>query len=406
MAQPQWITAAGSLGTIPEGIFYSVSVEAEADPDETVYYRVVAGELPTGVQVSTTGVIEGVPQNIALVQGVPTEVAEDTTSKFAIRAYTTRVVNGVIVVDRINDRTFTITVTGQDIPEFITPAGNVGTYYDGTEASIQIQFTDTDPDETIKIRVVSGTLPPGLVLNNRTGLISGVIKPLVGPADTAPAGYDASYFDQYPFDFVTRSASKNYQFGLEITDGKDSNVRVFEIYVYSKDSMSADTTDVTADNTFVTADVVPTRTPVLLTPPPGTLGRIRTDNFYAVKFTAIDYDGDPMEYLIDTVPPGLTLNSTTGWLYGYIPNQGATENTYNFEITVRKINDPTIVSRPYDYSITYIGNLDTVVTWLTSTDLGTINNGSVSTLAIRAFNTLGRELQYQIVSGSYSRLPQ
>jgi hypothetical protein len=406
MAQPQWVTAAGSLGTIPEGIFYSVSVEAEADPGETVYYRVVAGELPTGIQVSVTGVIEGVPQNIAIVQGVPTEVAADTTSKFAVRAYTTRVVNGVTVVDRINDRTFTITVTGQDVPEFITPAGNVGTFYDGTEAAVQIQFTDTDPDETIKIRVVSGSLPSGLVLNPRTGLISGVIAPLVGPAGTAAPGYDASLFDQYPFDFVTRSASKNYQFGLEITDGKDSNVRVFEIFVYSKDSMSADTTDFTADNTFITADVVPTRTPVLLTPSPVTLGRIRTDNFYAVKFTAIDFDGDPMQYLIDSAPPGLTLNATTGWLYGYIPSQGATENTYDFSITVRKTDQPTIVSEPYDYNITYIGDLDTVVTWITAPDLGTINNGSVSTLVVQAFNTIGRELQYQIVSGSNSRLPQ
>ena len=136
------------------------------------------------------------------------------------------------------------------------------------------------------------------------------------------------------------------------------------------------------------------------------MGRIRTDNFYAIKFDAIDFDGDPMQYLINTAPPGLTLNSTTGWLYGYIPNQGATENTYNFEITVRKTDQPTIVSEPYDYSITYIGNLDTVVTWITNPDLGTINNGSISTLSVQAVNTIGRELQYQIVSGSNSRLPQ
>jgi hypothetical protein len=406
MAQPQWITAAGSLGTIPEGIFYSVTVQAEADPGENVFYQVIAGELPTGIQVTSTGIIEGIPRTVTIVQGVPTEVAVDTVSKFAIRAYTTRVVNGATVVDRINDRTFTITVTGQDVPEFVTPAGNVGSFYDGTEVSVQIQFTDVDPAEYIKIRVLSGSLPPGLILNPRTGLISGVIAPLVGPAGTAPPGYDASLFDQYPFDFATRSASKNYQFSLEITDGKDSNVRVFEIYVYSKDSMSADTTDFTADNTFITADVVPTRTPVLLTPPVGSLGRIRTDNFYATKFTAIDFDGDPMQYLIDTAPPGLTLNSTTGWLYGYIPEQGATENTYDFSITVRKTDQPTIVSEPYDFEITYIGDLDTVVTWLTDPDLGTINNGSVSTLAVAAFNTIGRELQYQIVSGSNSRLPQ
>jgi hypothetical protein len=46
------------------------------------------------------------------------------------------------------------------------------------------------------------------------------------------------------------------------------------------------------------------------------------------------------------------------------------------------------------------------VTWITEPDLGTINNGSISTLSVQAVNTIGRELQYQIVSGSNSRLPQ
>ncbi len=404
MAQPQWITAAGSLGTIPEGVFYSTPIEAVAD-NETVYYQVIAGQLPTGIQVTTNGIIEGVPRSIITVQGVPTPVSEDITSKFAVRAYTTRVVNGVITIDRLADRTFSLTITGQDAPEFITPAGNVGTFYDGTTVEIQIEYTDVDPDDRVITRVISGELPPGLFLNSR-GLIAGVIAPLVGPPDTATAGYDSTQYDQYPFDFSTRSASKNYQFTIEVTDGKESDIRVFEIYVYSKDSMSADTTDFTADNTFITADVVPTRTPVLVTPLPGSLGQIRTDNFYATKFTAIDFDGDPMEYLIDDAPPGLTLNATTGWLYGYIPSQGATENTYEFSVTVRKTDQPTIVSDPYDFSITYIGNLDTVVTWLTDSNLGTINNGSVSTLAVKAVNTIGRELQYQIVSGSDSRLPQ
>ena len=404
MAQPQWITVAGSLGTIPEGVFYSTPIEAVAD-NETVYYQVIAGQLPTGIQVTTNGTVEGIPRNIVSVQGVPTAVNEDVVSKFAVRAYTTTVINGVITVSRLADRTFTLTITGQDAPEFVTPSGNVGTFYDGSPVEIQIQVTDQDPTDLVRLSLIAGQLPPGLVVNNQ-GLISGVIEPLVGPPDTAQAGYDDSQYDQYPFDFSTRSASKNYQFTLEVTDGKESDIRVFEIFVYSKDSMSADTTDFTADNTFITADVVPTRTPVLLTPAPGTLGRIRTDNFYAVKFTAIDFDGDPMQYLIDNAPPGLALNATTGWLYGYIPSQGATENTYDFAITVRKTDQPTIISEPYDYSITYIGDLDTVVTWLTDLDLGTINNGSVSTLAIRAVNTIGRELQYQIVSGSDSKLPQ
>jgi hypothetical protein len=434
MAQPQWITPAGSLGTIPEGIFYQIPVVADAS-GEDVFFRVIAGQLPTGIQVTSTGIVEGTPRSILTVQGVPLEVAEDITSKFAIRAYTTKVVNGVTVVDRFADRTFTITVTGQDAPEFVTPPGNIGTYYDGTPVSIQLEFTDRDPDERIQIRVLTGELPPGLVLSN-TGLISGVIAPLTGVPDTANAGYDNSPFAQFPFDFATRSASKNYQFGLEIYDGKQSDVRVFEIFVYSKDSMSADTDDFTADNTFITADVSPVRTPILLTPP-GDLGRIRSDNFFAFKFDAIDFDGDPIEYEITvgagigfdaailpntpgsydfngegfdrgtfSLPPGLTINPETGWFYGYIPDQGATESTYRFAVRVKKALNPSVISDFYYFTVTIIGAVETDVVWLTNSDLGTIDNGAVSTLGVRAVNAGGRSLEYRLASGTDSRLPQ
>jgi hypothetical protein len=128
MAQPQWITPAGSLGTIPEGVFYSTPVQAVAN-GEDVYFTLIAGQLPDGVQVTANGTVEGVPKNVVRVQGVPTEVSEDVTTRFALRAFT-RNPNGT--VNRLADRTFTITVTGQDVPEFVTPAGNVGTFYDGT----------------------------------------------------------------------------------------------------------------------------------------------------------------------------------------------------------------------------------------------------------------------------------
>ena len=392
-----------------------------------MFFRVIAGELPDGIQVTQNGIVEGVPKT--RVQGVPTEVGRDVTSRFAIRAFTTRVVDGVVVIDRLADRTFTLTVTGQDVPEFITPAGTVGTFYDGSEARIAIEFTDTDPDQTVRMRVFSGELPPGLVLDERTGVISGVIAPLIGPTNGAPAGYDATQYDEYPFDFSTRSTSRNYQFTLEITDGIASNLRTFEIFVYSRDSMSADTTDFTADNTFITADVSPQRTPILLTPP-GDLGRVRADNFYAFKFDAIDFDGDPIEYSITTgpgigfdatgtgydefgfdrgafsLPPGLAINPDTGWFYGYIPDQGATEQTYRFAIRVFKANDPVFISGFYYFTITIIGQIDTEVTWLTDPDLGTVLNGSISTLAVAAVNRGGRSLEYQIPSGSNSRLPQ
>jgi hypothetical protein len=407
MAQPQWITDAGSLGTVPEGAFYRVSIQAVAGIDD-VFYTLISGSLPLGVQLTSSGTIEGTPRNIINIQGVPTQVNEDVTSRFAIRAYTRKLVNGSYVVDRLADRTFTLTIVGQDIPRFVTPAGTVATFYDGTEGSVQIQFTDDDIADNIKIKVLTGSLPPGMVLNPTTGLISGLIAPLVGPPGTATAGYDNALFDQYSFDFSTRSTSKNYQFTLEISDGKDSDLRTFEIYIYAKNSMSADTTDFTADNTFITADVSPNRIPVLLNPA-GSIGRVRSDNFYAYKFDAVDFDGDQITY---TIPGGidpelnLTLNPTTGWLYGYLPDFGATENTYDFQVRAYKTIQPSIISDPRDFSLTVIGNVETEVLWLTNSNLGIIPNGSISTLNIQAVNTGGRALQYQLLSGSNSRLPQ
>lgn len=427
MTQPQWQTPAGTLGTIPEGVFYRVPLRATAD-DQRVYYRLIAGQTPEGIQITENGFAEGIPRNIVNLQGVPQEVSRDVTSRFAVRAYTQRMVNGRLVVDRLADRTFELTVTGQDVPQWVTPAGNIGTFYDGTEVSIQLLFDDPDPDETVTVKIRSGALPPGLTLSN-TGLVSGVIFPLIGPPGTAAPGEDATPWDEYPWDFTTRSSSKNYQFVAEVTDGKESNLRTYEIFVYSKDSMTADTTDFTADNTFITADVVPTRTPILLTPP-GDLGRVRADNFYAFKFTAIDFDGDAIEYILTTgagigydetffdqdglgydrgafsLPPGLTINENTGWFYGYIPDQGATEFTYQFAVRVRKAARPTIISDFVYFTITIIGDLDTEVIWLSPSNLGTIDNGAISLFSVSAVNTGGRSLSYRLLSGSDSKLPQ
>jgi Putative Ig domain len=438
MAQPVWITPAGSLGTIPEGVFYEVPLQAIDPADiDTIYYEVIAGQLPAGIEViNNTGLIAGVPQAIVVVDGVPAPVSADVTSKFAVRAYTKKTISGVTVINRLADRTFTLTVTGQNNPEFITPAGNVGTYFDGTQiAGLQIQYTDVDPADIVVVRLTAGQLPPGLTIS-ATGLISGFIAPNTSAGVAAGFSRDGQGFSQYPFDFSTKSSTVNYQFILEITDGKTSNLRTFTILVYSRNALTADDTQVTADNTFVTADGSPQRTPILLTPT-GSIGTVRNDNFYAFKFDGIDLDGDQFEYTISlggsigydeglisfqpgsydftgegfdqggfTLPPGLQLDPNTGWLYGYIPDLGITELTYNFAIRVYKTLDPTVISDYYYYSLNIVGSLSTGVTWLTPSNLGFIENGATSTLYVAAVNKSGIPLQYQLESGSTSQLPQ
>jgi len=285
MAQPVWETPAGSLGTIPEGVFYSTPLVAVDPGASTVYFQLIAGQLPPGLQIQQSGLLAGVPQAVVTVQGVPEEVSRDVESKFAVRAYT----KIGTTINRLTDRTFTLTVTGQDAPEWITPAGQIAQYFDGSLVTgYQLQYTDTDPADTVIVRLISGALPTGLTLSP-TGLISGFIQPLAPIDATAGFSRDGQGYSEYPYDFSTQSVNANYQFTLEVTDGKigGSNLRTFSIFVWSRNSLTADNIDITADNTFITADGSPIRVPILLNPQ-GSIGTVRNDNFFAYKFNGLD----------------------------------------------------------------------------------------------------------------------
>ena len=328
MAQPVWITPAGSLGVVPEGIFYQQILQAQ-DPDlGPVTYALIAGSLPTGVQINGTGTITGVPAATVRVSGVPAEVSEDVTSKFTVRAYSAD------VPPRIRDRTFTLTITGDDAPEFTTPAGSLGVFYDGDELNIQIDYTDTDPADVVVVKLVAGELPGGVTVSP-SGLISGYIRPAAN-VDEAP-GYDLTPIYTLPYDFVVSAINKNYQFTLEVTDGRSSNLRTFYFFVFDRATMTADNSVDTADSTEITADETPERAPFIVNSAVTDLGTVRGDNYYAYQFIGRDYDTTDIKYAISVnegggLPPGLVLDPVSGWYYGYIPDQGITQVDYSFNI--------------------------------------------------------------------------
>jgi hypothetical protein len=483
MAQPVWITPAGNLGIIPEGIFYQQTLQAydpNPEPGTDLYYQVIAGVLPGGVQCSLSGLVAGVPQALASVEGVPYPVNRNVTSKFTVRAYTVNEASGQVL--RIADRTFNLTVSGNNVPEFVAPAGSfatnnsatfvgaisgytltvtaitsgklyvgmvirgagvvrgttitafgtgtggagtytvdvsqtnagtnmtgwIGVYYDGDKVDLQFEYINVDPDETVIVRLAGGELPPGLTLST-TGLLSGYIEPAANVDEQA--GYDLTPSSTLPYDFVVSSISKNYQFTLEVSDGKSSTLKTFTIYVYNRSDNTADTTTITADNTFVTADEGTDRNPFLVNPFPSNLGSVRADNYFAYQFRGNDYDTVDLTYTITVnegigLPPGLVLDPSTGWYYGYIPNQGLTEITYSFNIQVSQTDSPTITSQLYPFTLTVTGVSDDEVSWITNSDLGSIENGDTSLLKIEATNVGGRELSYRLESGGFNQLPQ
>jgi hypothetical protein len=339
MTQPVWITPAGNLGVIPVGVFFQLTLlgELPGEPDAELYYSVIAGRLPDGIQCAANGVLAGTPDAVASLQGVPLEVGRDTTSKFTVRIYPEN------DPTNIRDRTFSITIAVIPEPTWITPPGQIGIYYDSDPVDFQFEFNEVYTPDTTVVTLIAGALPGGLRLS-LDGLLTGYIQPAQNL--DAVAGYDLSAQDADPYDFLSQSISKNYQFTLQVSNGHASSLRTFEIFVYSRSQMQASDAvlsvdaDETIDNrTFITADETTYQAPFITNATPSNLGTFRSNNYFAYQFIGEDYINQPITYAISVnqgagLPPGPVLDPSSGWYYGYIPDQGTTETEYSFNIVV------------------------------------------------------------------------
>lgn len=423
---PVWITPPGDLGTVVEGEFYQVQLNAA----NTVSYKYLSGVLPVGIRVTQNGVVEGNPKNYDYIQGVPKEVALDVTSKFVVRAISA---DGTVA-----DRVFEMTVTGQDAPIIDTlPASDLGAFFDGDKIDVQLTATDPDPQDVLTWSYQSGDLPTGVSITS-DGRITGYIEPLA--SRTGTPGFDTTNvnFDMQPFDFRTVSEEKTYKFTVQVSDTKDVDLKTFTMYVASRNVVTADMDLLTADNYFsqetttgleqlVDASQTNLRRPAMLTQATE-LGTIKHDNYFSFQVLGKDFDGDVLEFQLvggfdsavqgyDSVnwdsesanlPPGLTLDSESGWISGYIPQQASTTTNYTFGIFCRKRDNTGYVSQDtVSFNITIEGDINSVVTW-PNANLGTIRTGEQSELDVIATISDGRPVQYELKQdlGLTQNLPQ
>ena len=183
MAQPNWNTPAGSIGSYPYGYIMAFTLSASAvTPATSVTYTLLAGTLPNNISLnSTTGLLSGTPELII----------EDTSRTFTVRATDN--------LGSISDRTFTMTITGSAVPSFTTPQGSLISVQDSTWTQIYVNYSNPDADNVVVVELLNGTLPPGLELA-QSGLIQGYAEPPVVEA-TLPALTTIS---------ISTSATNNY----------------------------------------------------------------------------------------------------------------------------------------------------------------------------------------------------
>jgi hypothetical protein len=159
MSHPIWDTPSGSLGTFPQSIPMQVQLVAIPDPPATtVNYKIISGQLPVGLNITTNG----------LIYGTPEIVKQTATSIIVVRAYDD--------LDEIRDRTFEITISGENIPSFITDTNFPNNIYDSVWYEYPVQYNNPVSDNPVVIRLIQGELPPGLEINSY-GLIRGYAEP-------------------------------------------------------------------------------------------------------------------------------------------------------------------------------------------------------------------------------------
>jgi hypothetical protein len=400
MAFPVWVTASGSLGTLAENTTFRYALSATGTG---ITYSLVSGSLPAGLNLLSTGVITG-----AVV-----EVDETTASTFTVRAKNAD--------NKITDRSFTITVTGPDIPTLNPTAGLLFNCTAGSEIDFQISGSDTDPNAQLTYTLISGELPTGLRLTS-AGKIIGITG--------APSIQTSDDYTEWEYTGpVELLGAYEKTFTVKLSDGVNAVTKTYKIRVEDKRGFRADSTLTTADTDVVITNSHPDLPPIFLTKP--VIGTLRHANYWIYPIRVYDPNQDKRLFfqIVDSTAGGydndlglydsgafgfdlggnvtlseITIDQYNGILKGTLPS--ITARTDEHDILVRvsfTADDGSYIYNQRTYNLKIKGEIEQEITWISNASLGSVIVGEPSQLQIRARLASGTEdIYYRISQG---RLP-
>lgn len=426
MANTLWTVRTGTdLGTFNESIVQTIQLPVDNTVDSI---SLISGTLPGGLRLEGT-----------TLTGTPFEVKELKEFTFVLRAK-----KGL----RIEDLTLKLSIDGADAPTWITPAGSLplgpnNKFYILDSSPVDFQLQVIDPDlpagDTIEyfIEDDGGELPPGISLDKDTGKLTGIVEPLLALEKRANAGYyDTNVYGTYPFDFGVRSfngydsyyfdttfygysvptlspkkLNRFYQFTVAASDGITIAKRKFQIYLVGDDFLRTDNTIMQVGTGLFTADNTYLRAPIWLTP--SDLGYRRANNFVTLFLDVYDptsnqgiisftVKGSNPDGTKSQLPPGLSLDSTTGEIAGTVPYQPAVTKEYKFTIeALRQLGSAYTTSVEFYASNLGIGPWNVINSTLLPTDVGypdDENNFSFTEFADSGFNTNDNQTSWIVFS--------
>ena len=273
--------------------------------------------------------------------------------------------------------------------------------------------------------------------------------------------YDSQIFDYSEGSRPPRRLSRIYTFSVSVTDGVNTVNRLFKIYVVTEEFLQADNSILQVDTNLFQADASANRIPLWITE--SALGTYRANNYLTVYLDV--YDPPSLSGTItyiqlptnpdnspSVLPPGLELDSVTGEIAGRVPYQAKISKTYTFTMlavnfplqlanveyqwsgswsstnnyfvndAVTYLNDVYIcieanrnkipstettfwtkgtTSAAKTFSIDIIGEIESGISWISGTDLGTIKPNQPSILKVQAESLLyGGKVIYELSAGT------
>jgi len=125
--------------------------------------------------------------------------------------------------------------------------------------------------------------------------------------------------------------------------------------------------------------------------------------YYALDITI----RDDITFLIgtlSTLPPGMMFDENNSEVFGRVPYQPAVTKTYSFTVSASRLSTSgERATTSKIFTVDLLGEVDSVIQWVSPSDLGAINANFISDLSVKATsNIVESTLLYTVTSG---RLP-
>lgn len=398
---PTWVTPAGSLAPVNQGQFYVLdstyidyqllAVDYDTAAGQELKYFKKSGTLPPGLILTESGRLVGWVQPALAIPETAGNGAFDMTVYDAVAFdYGVRSSNGY------DSYIFDTTIFDYSIPsraprklnryyEFIVIVTDgdtsverkfkvfvVGDDYFRSDNTVTTAGSGTFTVDTSYVRAPIWTTPSDLGIKRASNYQTFKLD-IYEDLELGPITYEFDLINPRVTGRAITSLTTENKIGrnkirIKQTDG----VPTVDDFVYLKNYVTgagSQIYNITNVQTVTSTEYVLTVTPNLL------LG-ITNQTPIALGSLSI-------------LPPGMQFDPGSAEVFGAVPYQPAVTKNYEFTVIAARLSDRLEIARARrTFNVQIIGELDSIITWITPADLGSIEANIVSTLKVEAETTL------------------